>query len=110
MNEFDNQRYPGQDKYSLGICSDGNVIYDGQEYKYTHQLCFLILTKSSFTKLESYIEDPHDPLFFMGFRTWGLRVDIKMGTMCLVINGKDQKIAFGKGADMFSEQVQEWQA
>ncbi|RKO94582.1 hypothetical protein BDK51DRAFT_15469, partial [Blyttiomyces helicus] len=82
-DQNDHTRYPGQDEFSFGFGSDGSVLYNGESYR--------------------YIDDPQDPLFFMGFRTWGLLVDLFHGSISLVVDNKTQPVAFGHGSVVFDD-------
>ncbi|KND01565.1 uncharacterized protein SPPG_03365 [Spizellomyces punctatus DAOM BR117] len=79
-------RYPGQDEYSFGFSSTGHIFYKDEEYPYA--------------------EIQEDPLFFMGFRTWGVLVDLYDGHINLVMDGKVQPPAFGIGAAAFDKAEQ----
>lgn len=85
----DQTMYPGEDYESLGIASDGSVFYNGKETR--------------------YISDPEDYAAFMGFRTWGILVDLYAGHIALVVDGKVQPPAFGTGASHYDIATQKLQ-
>lgn len=53
-----------------------------------------------------YNEIQEDPLFFMGFRTFGIMVDLYDGRIQLVVDGKLQPVAFGAEAPAFDRAEQ----
>ncbi|KAJ1529091.1 hypothetical protein HK096_009295, partial [Nowakowskiella sp. JEL0078] len=85
----DHDKYPGHNTESFGFASDGKIFWNGKQY--------------------DYIEDPQDPLIFLGFRTWGIFVDFSVGNISLVIDGKLQKPAFGYGSSVFTTSEIEYQ-
>ncbi|KAJ3161365.1 hypothetical protein HDU86_007147 [Geranomyces michiganensis] len=87
VNASSNARYPGDDEESFGFASTGEVYYKGLPHPYV--------------KLQ---ED--DSMYFMGFRTWGVVVDLYEGRLYLVNDGQLQPVAFGRGAAAFTRQEQ----
>ncbi|KAI9006126.1 hypothetical protein BC832DRAFT_470038 [Gaertneriomyces semiglobifer] len=82
-------KYPGEDEHSFGFSSSGEVYWNGKPY--------------------SYCTIKEDPLFFMGFRTWGIVVDLYDGRITLVVDGKAHSPAFGTGATAFDREQQKQQ-
>ena len=85
----DQMIYPGQDNDSFGISFDGSVYYNGKSYK--------------------YIDDPEDYTAFTGFRTFGILVDLYIGSILLVVDGKIKGPAFGAGANHYEGEIQRMQ-
>ncbi|KAI8589518.1 hypothetical protein BDZ88DRAFT_461954 [Geranomyces variabilis] len=79
-------RYPGDDDQSFGFSSTGEIYYQGLSHPYV--------------KLQD------DSMYFMGFRTWGVVVDLYEGRIYLVVDGELKHVAFGNGATAFNRQDQ----
>jgi hypothetical protein len=82
----DQMVYAGQENDSFGISSDGYVYLNSKAFK--------------------YIDDPEDYTVFKGFRTFGVIVDLYMGSILLVVDGKIKGPAFGAGANHFDGAMQ----
>lgn len=82
----DQMTYPGQESDSFGISSDGLVYLNGKSYK--------------------YIDDPEDYSTFTGLRTYGVLVDLYLGSILLVVDSKIKGPAFGAGANHFEGEIQ----
>jgi hypothetical protein len=82
----DQMIYAGQENDSFGIASDGCVYLNGKVFK--------------------YIDDPEDYTLFTGLRTFGVLVDLYLGSISLVVDGKIKGPAFGAGANHFEGEMQ----
>ncbi|KAI8921425.1 hypothetical protein DFJ77DRAFT_163161 [Powellomyces hirtus] len=86
VNASAHARYPGDDAESFGFASTGEIFYQGTAH--------------------SYVNLQDDSMYFMGFRTWGVVVDVYEGRIFMVVDGELQHVAFGSGAMAFSRHEQ----
>ncbi|KAJ3016068.1 hypothetical protein HKX48_004246 [Thoreauomyces humboldtii] len=89
INASAHARYPGDDAESFGFTSSGQIYYKGVAHP--------------------HVTIEEDSMYFMGFRTWGIVVDVYEGRISLVVDGVQQAPGFGAGAAAFDKATQKRQ-
>ncbi|KAL7754365.1 hypothetical protein RI367_000346 [Sorochytrium milnesiophthora] len=100
MSVSQDRGYPGEDATSFGFSYDGQIYYDGAAYPQP-----------------ALIKDPahhahhsKEAVATPGEHVYGIIVDLFRGSISLVIDGREQMVAFGSGSDAFNRATQVTQA